>query len=232
NSTIEPVRGASQVPPASAVLDGGAPELAPGVRRRTRPRGSGPRERPMRQAFQRRLVSPGVFHPWRSFPTMVASGLVIGFVTGGFPAYSREISQIALGLGMTFAMTEISFAGISPRQELRRFLGGLVLQTLLLIGLPMLVSRPLRRLPRVVAVRTSAVSVSFFFLVIAIAGSTRGPLLQRPELLVSLGLFSLARTFGIGAFAFLLGRTLRFPRDEQVALTAFASFKNLGLTVV
>ena len=271
----------------------------------------------MRQAFQRRLVSPGVFHPWRSFPTMVASGLVIGFVTGGFPAYSREISQIALGLGMTFAMTEISFAGISPRQELRRFLvslvitygalsglillfafltsdsgihdgwvlmasvppaiavvpitaylkgdtrrtvislailyliglllvplitlafthqtvplGDLVFQTILLIGLPMLVSRPLRRLPRVVAVRTSAVSVSFFFLVIAIAGSTRGPLLQRPELLVSLGLFSLARTFGIGAFAFLLGRTLRFPRDEQVALTAFASFKNLGLTVV
>src|SRR5207302_9060263 len=32
--------------------------------------------------------------------------------------------------------------------------------------------------------------------------------------------------------AFLLGRTLHFPRDEQVALTVFASFKNLGLTVV
>src|SRR5207247_1945211 len=66
-------------------------------------------------------------------------------------------------------------------------LGDLVVQTILLIGLPMLASRPLRRFPRVVAVRTSAVSVSFFFLVIAIAGSTRGPLLQRPELLVSLG---------------------------------------------
>src|SRR5207247_10281834 len=66
-------------------------------------------------------------------------------------------------------------------------LGDLVLQTILLIGLPMLVSRPLRRFPRVVAVRTSAVSVSFFFLVIAIAGSTLGPLLQLPELVLSLG---------------------------------------------
>jgi BASS family bile acid:Na+ symporter len=248
---------------------------------------------------------------------MVASGLVLGFATGGFPAYSREISQIALGLGMTFAMTEISFAGISPRQEVRRFLlslvmtygalGGLillfaflsadsgihdgwvlmasvppaiavvpitaylrgdtrrtvislamlyviglllvplvtlafthqtvplsdlVLQTILLIGLPMLASRPLRRFPRVVASRTSAVSLSFFFLVTAIAGSTRGPLGERPELLLSLGLFSVARTFGIGAFVFLLGRSLRLPRDDRVALTAFASFKNLGLTVV
>jgi len=248
---------------------------------------------------------------------MVASGLVIGFATGGFPSYSREISQMALGLGMTFAMTEISFANISARTEFRRFvislvasygalsglllifasvstdpgihdgwvlmasvppaiavvpitsylhgdtrrtvvslailyliglllvpvitlafthqtvpLTDLVLQTILLIGVPMLASRPLRRWGKIADVRTNGVSISFFFLVIAIAGSTRGPLLQRPELLVSLGLFSLARTFGIGALAFLLARSLRIPRDDQVALTAFASFKNLGLTVV
>jgi BASS family bile acid:Na+ symporter len=248
---------------------------------------------------------------------MVASGLVIGFVTGGFPAFSREISQIALGLGMTFAMTEISFAGIAPRTEFRRLLialamtygvlsglilvfallssdpgihdgwvlmasvppaiavvpitaylkgdtrrtvislallyliglvlvpvitlafahrtvplGDLILQTILLIGLPMLASRPLGRLPTVVAVRTSAVSISFFFLVIAIAGSTRGPLLGRPELLFTLGLFSVARTFGIGLLVLLLGRMLQWGREDQVFLTAFASFKNLGLTVV
>jgi len=53
---------------------------------------------------------------------MVASGLVVGFATGGFPAYSKEISQVALVLGMTFAMTEISIAGISPRAEVRPFL--------------------------------------------------------------------------------------------------------------
>ena len=248
---------------------------------------------------------------------MVASGLVIGLATGGFPAYSREISQLALGLGMTFAMTEISFAGTSPRAEFRRFvvslamtygvlsslvlifaflssdpsihdgwvlmasvppaiavvpitayvrgdtrrtvvslsilylvglflvplvtlafthrivpLEDLVLQTLLLIGLPMLASRPLRRWPKIVAARTSAVGISFFFLVIAIAGSTRGPLLERPGLLLPLALFSVLRTFGIGLLVFIVGRAFQFSRDDQVAITAFASFKNLGLTVV
>ena len=248
---------------------------------------------------------------------MVASGLVIGFATGGFPAYSKEISQLALGLGMTFAMTEISFASISPRAEFRRFvvsllasygalsgllplfallspdtgihdgwilmasvppaiavvpitsylrgdtprtvislailyliglllvpvitlafthqmvpLNDLVLQTILLIGIPMLASRPLRRWPTVTEARTSAVGISFFFLVIAIAGSTRGPLLARPELLLPLGVLSLIRTFGIGSLLFVFARTLRLSRDDQVALTAFGSFKNLSLTVV
>jgi len=248
---------------------------------------------------------------------MVASGLVIGLATGGFPSYSREISQLALGLGMTFAMTEISFANISARTEFRRFvislvasyvalsglllifatvspdsgihdgwvlmasvppaiavvpitsylhgdtrrtvvslaflyliglllvpvitlafthqtvpLTDLVLQTILLIGVPMLASRPLRRWGKIAEVRTSGVSISFFFLVIAIAGSTRGPLLGRPELLLPLGLFSVIRTFGIGVLVVMLGRTLRLSRDDQVALTVFASFKNLGLTVV
>jgi len=273
---------------------------------------------------------------------MVSSGLVVGFATGGFPSYSREISQLALALGMTFAMTEISFANISARTESlalalgmtfamteisfanisartesRRFvvslaasygalsglllifaflstdpgihdgwvlmasvppaiavvpitsylrgdtrrtvvslailyliglllvpvvtlafthqtvpLNDLVLQTILLIGLPMLASRPLRRWRKIADIRTSGVSISFFFLVIAIAGSTRGPLLARPELLLPLGLFSVLRTFGIGILVVALGRTLRLPRDDQVALAVFASFKNLGLTVV
>jgi BASS family bile acid:Na+ symporter len=248
---------------------------------------------------------------------MVASGLVIGFATEGFPAYSKEISQLALGLGMTFALTEISFASLSPRIEFRRFvvsllasygglsglvlvfallspdpgihdgwvlmasvppaisvvpitsylrgdtrrivislailyliglllvpvitlafthqtvpLNDLVLQTILLIGIPMLASRPLRRWRTIAEARTSAVGISFFFLVIAIAGSTRGPLLARPELLLSLGLLSLARTFGIGGLLFFLARTLRLTRDNQIALTVFGSFKNLGLAVV
>src|SRR5207302_5401939 len=111
-------------------------------------------------------------------------------------------------------------------------LNDLVLQTILLIGLPMLASRRLRRWRKIEDIRTSGVSISFFFLVIAIAGSTRGPLLARPELLLPLGLFSVVRTFGIGVLVVALGRTLRLPRDDQVALTVFASFKNLGLTVV
>lgn len=248
---------------------------------------------------------------------MVASGLVIGFATGGFPAYSKEISEVALVIAMTFSLTEISFAGISPRKELRRFLGAVVLsygvlsglllafaflspdadihngwvlmaavppaiavvpitsylkgdtrralislallyllglvlvpvitlaftsrtariedlvfQTVLLVGLPILASRPLRRWRGVTQVRTTVVSVSFFFLVVAIAGSTRGPLLEHPDLIVSLGVMGFTRTFVLGGAVFAIAKFLRLSREQRVAATAFASFKNLGLTVV
>ncbi len=248
---------------------------------------------------------------------MVASGLVVGFATGGFPAYSKEISQVALVLGMTFSLTEISIAGISPRTELRRFLmpfamsyvvlsglilafaimspdpqirngwvlmaavppaiavvpitsilkgdtrwslislallyvlglglvpaitlvftnqaapfEELVLQTVLLIGVPLVASRFLRGWSRVADFRGSAVSISFFFLIVAIAGSTRAPLLAHPELIASLAVLSFARTFLLGGVVFTLTRALRVPWAERVAVTAFSSFKNLGLTVV
>jgi bile acid:Na+ symporter, BASS family len=258
-----------------------------------------------------------MFRPWRSFPTMVASGLVVGFATGGFPAYSKEISQVALVLGMTFSLTEISIAGLSPRTELRRFLvafamsyvvlsgvilafailspdpqirngwvlmaavppaiavvpitsilkgdtrrslislallyvlglglvpaitlvftsqaapfGELVLETVLLIGVPLVASRFLRRWSRVAEFRGSGVSVSFFVLVAAIAGSTRAPLLAHPDLIASLALLSFGRTFVLGGIVFVLTRALHVPWSERVAVTAFSSFKNLGLTVV
>ena len=248
---------------------------------------------------------------------MVALGLVVGFATGGFPTYSKEISQVTLVLGMTFSLTEVSIAGISPRAELRRFLiafamsyvvlsgliltfailsldpqirngwvlmaavppaiavvpitsilkgdtrrsvislavlyllglglvpaitliftsqtapfGELVVQTVLLIGVPLVASRVLRGWPRIAEVRGSAVSVSFFFLVVAIAGSTRAPLLAHPELLASLALLSFVRTFVLGGVVFVLARALHVPWAERVAVTSFSSFKNLGLTVV
>jgi len=248
---------------------------------------------------------------------MVASGLVVGFATGGFPAYSKEIAEVALILGMTFSLTEISISGISPREELRRFLvafgmsyvvlsglilsfavlspdpqirngwvlmaavppaiavvpitsilkgdtrrslvslallyvlglglvpaitlaftnqtapfEALVLQTVLLIGVPLVASRFFRRWSRTAEFRTSAVSISFFFLVIAIAGSTRGPLLAHPELIASLAVLGFGRTFLLGGLVFVVTRTLHVPWADRVAVTAFSSFKNLGLTVV
>ena len=258
-----------------------------------------------------------MFRPWRSFPFMVALGLLVGLATGGFPLYSKELSQLALIVAMTFSLTEISFSGISPRAELRGFLislgmsyvvlSGLVLafaalssdseiragwvlmaavppavavipitsylrgdvrrslissallyilglalvplityvftsqsapiwdlflQTVLLIGVPLVASRPLRRWDRIGEVRPGAVAVSFFFLVLAIAGSTRGPLLDRPELIASLSLLSFLRTFGLGLLVIGAARVLGLSREDRVAVTTFSSFKDLGLTVV
>ena len=248
---------------------------------------------------------------------MVASGLVIGLATGGFPIGAREISQVALVIATTFALTEISFSGISPRAQIRWvllalslsyvMLSGLILvfafltpepaihdgwvlmaavppaiavvpitsylrgdtrrtlislavlyllglllvpaitfaftrrtvplqdlalQTLLLIGLPIVASRPLRGWSKIQGVRTTVVCGSFCVLVIAIVGSTRATLLSRPDLLLSLSVFSFGRTFAFGTMIFLASRALNLPRDERVAMTAFSSFKNLGLTVV
>ena len=106
------------------------------------------------------------------------------------------------------------------------------MQTVLLIGIPLVASRFLRRFPRAVEFRGSAVSISFFFLVVATAGSTRGPLLAHPELITSLALLSFGRTFLLGGVVFLLTRALRIPWADRVAVTTFSSFKNLGLTVV
>ncbi len=249
---------------------------------------------------------------------MVAAGLVVGLLTGGFPAaYSRIVQQVALVLAMAFSLTEISFRGISPKAEARSIaaalvmsygvLGGLVLlyaslstdpnirsgwvlvaavppavlvvpltsllhgdvraslisdavlyllglvtvpvlcilllgqavpiedlviQTLLLIGVPIVVSRPLRRWSRIQEVRASAVSGSFFFLVLAIAGSARDELLGRPDLVVGLSGLALLRTFGLGLVLLGLTRTLRISRNARIATVGFGSFKNLGLTVV
>jgi BASS family bile acid:Na+ symporter len=108
----------------------------------------------------------------------------------------------------------------------------LALQTLLLIGVPVVASRPLRLWKSVHDVRPVAVCVSFFFLVLAIAGSTRNTLFGQPDLAVSLGFLAFARTIGLGVIVFGVARLLRASRETRIAAVTFAGFKNLGLTVV
>lgn len=111
-------------------------------------------------------------------------------------------------------------------------LNDLILQTLLLIGLPMVLSRPLRRWSGIHDARPTAVSVSFFFLVLAIAGSARDVLVGRPDLVLGLSALALLRTFGLGLVVFGAVRLAAGSRDARVAASTFSSFKNLGLTVV
>ncbi len=111
-------------------------------------------------------------------------------------------------------------------------LGELVLQTLLLIGVPILLSRPLVRWRAVQNVRPTAVCVSFFVLVLAIAGSARDVLLGRLDLVAGLVGFGVLRTFGLGIAVFGGALALRLSRDARVAASTFGGFKNLGLTVV
>ncbi len=111
-------------------------------------------------------------------------------------------------------------------------IGELVLQTLLLIGVPILLSRPLMRWHGVNDARPAAVSISFFFLVLAIAGSAREVLLGRPDLVAGLVGFAVVRTFGLGIAVFGAALAFHPPRNARVAASTFGGFKNLGLTVV
>ncbi len=259
-----------------------------------------------------------MFRFWRNFPFMVGAGLVVGFATGGFPGtLSGTVQQVTLVIAMAFSLTEISFRGISPSQELRGLalssamsygiLGALVisfglasadpsirsgwvlmgavppaiavvpitsllrgnvrralisdailyfaglvavpglsllflgeavpvqtlaLQTLLLIGVPTVLSRPLRLWKGVDDARPLAVCVAFFFLVVAIAGSTRAILLEDADLAAGLSILAFARTAGLGLAILAVARLLKARRETQVAAVTFAGFKNLGLTVV
>src|SRR5438034_4076834 len=61
-----------------------------------------------------------MFRPWRSFPTMVIAGLLLGLAIGPV-AGQKEIATVALIVAMTFALTEIRLTGLRAKVEARPF---------------------------------------------------------------------------------------------------------------
>lgn len=159
-------------------------------------------------------------------PPAVAVVPITSFLRGNVrSALIADAVLYLLGLVMVPTLTLVLLGEGVP-------LGELLLQTLLLIGVPILLSRPLVRWSRIHEVRPTAVCLSFFFLVLAIAGSARDVLLGRPDLVAGLVGFGLVRTFGLGVALFGLALALHLSRDARVAASTFGGFKNLGLTVV
>src|SRR5437867_574627 len=62
-----------------------------------------------------------MFRPWRSFPAMVGSGLVLGLAVGGYLVYAKEIGTVALIVAMTLARSEFRLEGLSLKTEMRAF---------------------------------------------------------------------------------------------------------------
>jgi len=119
----------------------------------------------------------------------------------------------------------LAFAGRAPP------LTDLAFQTFLQIGLPLLVSRALLRWAAIERVRPVGVNVSFFVLVTMVAGANRLAFADL-GLVLSLSGAAILRTFGIGLAVTALAWILRRSREERIAWTMFASFKNLGLTAL
>ena len=107
----------------------------------------------------------------------------------------------------------------------------IAVQTFLQIGVPLVASRFLARVPAIATARPVGVNLAFLVLVTIVAGANRFAF-GDVGLVLSLSGAAFLRTFGIGllvlGFAIARGR----GPEDRIAWTLFASFKNLGLTAL
>ncbi len=257
-----------------------------------------------------------MFRPWRSFPAMIALGLLAGLLIGDRIPYADPLATAALVAAMTFALSEVRWTGLSLGREARGFgaalawnygalsalllgfalvspdpdlragwvvmaavpsavgvipmtsiLGGdtrgalvssallyllslalvpafalafagrgapvqqIALETALQIGLPVVLSRGIVRVPAVEKARPVAVNLSFFAVVTLVVAANR-PALEDLGLVAGLAGEAALRTFAIGLLALGLSIGVRRGREARIRWTLFSSFKNLALTAI
>lgn len=98
-----------------------------------------------------------------------------------------------------------------------------------LIVVPIVVSRLLRRLNIEPGLNHIFINISFFVLVIAVAGANRGVFFGEPVLLLSLIAVAVVRTFGIGIGVDLYNKRRGLPREKRIPEALFATHKNTGM---
>lgn len=249
-----------------------------------------------------------------SFPVTMTGGLVLGLLTGGFPAFTKEISMAALAVAMTLSLTNVTLAQTRGRDHIRHaawalvinygaltalilaismffeddirngwilmaaapsaisvvpfttILGGktskalfstavnymvalvlmpvltlaligssvdvvsLIVYVLLLIVLPMVLSRAVMRMNIGKPLNTSMLNVSMAVLIFAVAGANREAFQGELMVVAAISVGCILRTYGSGLLAELALRRARVPKDERISYVLFASYKNLGLT--
>lgn len=106
----------------------------------------------------------------------------------------------------------------------------LVYSLLLLIVLPMVVSRAVMKLRIEKSLNTSFMNISFALLIFAVTGSNRDAFFGEPIMILIMSLACVVRTFGIGLGTEAILRRRGMPKSARVSYVLFASYKNLGLT--
>ena len=106
----------------------------------------------------------------------------------------------------------------------------LIVSLLLLIVLPMAVSRVIMMKDIEKRAKTTVTNLSFFVLIFAVAGSNRNAFLDDPYMVIAVSAACLVRTFGTGFFTELLLRRRAVPKEDRIHIVLFAGYKNLGLT--
>jgi BASS family bile acid:Na+ symporter len=249
-----------------------------------------------------------------SYSIMMALGLTIGLLVGGFPILTKEISMAALAVLMTLSLSNVrlgetrnmahakdavlalllnygmltavilamgmmfteklwwgwilmaaapsaisvvpftSIAGgrtskalFSTAVNYILALGLMPLITLVLIGssvsvvdlvvslvlvivLPMLLSRGIMRMNLKKRDLSISMNLSFAVLIFAVAGANREAFYEEPWIVLAVSVASLVRTFGTGLGTEFILRARGIPKADRIPNVLFASYKNLGLT--
>jgi len=106
----------------------------------------------------------------------------------------------------------------------------LVTYLLVLIALPMALSRGVMRLRPSKRASTVTMNLAFAVLIFAVAGSNRDAFFDDLVLVTVISVACIVRTFGTGLGTEYVLRALGRPKEERIGHVLFASYKNLGLT--
>jgi BASS family bile acid:Na+ symporter len=103
---------------------------------------------------------------------------------------------------------------------------------MLLIMLPLLLSRGARRLPLTRRQTTMLSNICFFVLMFGIVGARRSFLFHERTLMLAIAGAVALRTFGSGILVKTVGKRAGVPRETLLPLSLFGSFKNEGLAIL
>jgi BASS family bile acid:Na+ symporter len=136
--------------------------------------------------------------------------------------FSTSVNYVA-ALGL-MPLISLAFIGSAVSVD------SLVVSLLVLIVVPMALSRLVARVEMDKRTKSVAMNLSFAVLIFAVAGSNRGAFFDEPWIVLAVSAASFARTFGTGLGTEYALRALKVPKEERVSSVLFASYKNLGLT--
>ena len=106
----------------------------------------------------------------------------------------------------------------------------LVTSLLLLIVMPMALSRGVMRLNPPKSASTIVMNVAFAVLIFAVAGSNRDAFFGNLAVVAAISGVCVIRTFGTGLGVEFVLRRLGTPKEDRISSVLFSSYKNLGLT--
>ena len=136
--------------------------------------------------------------------------------------FSTSVNYIA-ALGL---MPAISLLLIGSAVSVESLITSLVL----LIGMPMALSRGVMRLNPPKSASTIVMNIAFAVLIFAVAGSNRDAFFGDLAVVAAIAVVCVIRTFGTGLGVEFVLRRLGMPKEDRVLSVLFSSYKNLGLT--